>query len=157
MSQTSHITPEGYQRFSDELNALWTVERPRVVQEVHDAAAMGDRSENAEYIYGKRRLREIDRRMRYLSTLLDRVKVVDPSKVKSDKIQFGATVRLEDENQQERSYQLVGIDEVDVKRGRISVASPMGKALLGKKPGDIASVKRPAGDLEVEIITIEYI
>ena len=157
MSQTSHITPEGYQRFSDELNALWTVERPRVVQEVHDAAAMGDRSENAEYIYGKRRLREIDRRMRYLSTLLDRVKVVDPSKVKSDKIQFGATVRLEDENQQERSYQLVGIDEVDVKRGRISVASPMGKALLGKKPGDIASVKRPAGDLEIEIIEIEYI
>ena len=157
MSQTSHITPEGYQRFSDELNELWTVERPRVVQEVHDAAAMGDRSENAEYIYGKRRLREIDRRMRYLSTLLDRVSVVDPSKVKSDKIQFGATVRLEDENQQERSYQLVGIDEVDVKRGRISVASPMGKALLGKKPGDIASVKRPAGELEVEIIAIEYI
>lgn len=157
MSQTSHITPEGYQRFSDELNELWTVERPRVVQEVHDAAAMGDRSENAEYIYGKRRLREIDRRMRYLSTLLDRVSVVDPSKVKSDKIQFGATVRLEDENQQERSYQLVGIDEVDVKRGRISVASPMGKALLGKKPGDITSVKRPAGELEVEIIAIEYI
>ena len=156
MSPTSHITPEGYQRFSDELNQLWTSERPRVVQEVADAAAMGDRSENAEYIYGKRRLREIDRRMRYLSTLLDRVSVVDPAKITSDVVQFGATVTIQDEDEQTRVYQLVGVDEVDVKRGRISVASPMGKALLGKKEGDITSVKRPAGDLEVELVSIEY-
>jgi transcription elongation factor GreB len=157
MSETSHITPEGYQRFSDELDALWRVERPRVVQEVADAAAMGDRSENAEYIYGKRRLREIDRRMRYLSTLLDRVSVVDPSLIKSEKVQFGATVTMADENERTRSFQLIGVDEVDVKLGRISVASPMGKALLGKNVGDVVVVKRPAGDLEVEITAIKYV
>ena len=156
MNGTSQITPEGYQRFSDELNELWTVERPRVVQEVADAAAMGDRSENAEYIYGKRRLREIDRRMRFLSTLLDRVKVVDPAKIISDKVQFGATVTIEDENAEKRTYQLVGVDEVDVKRGRISMVSPMGKALLGREVGDVSSVKRPAGILEIEVVRIEY-
>ena len=156
MNGTSQITPEGYQRFSDELNELWTVERPRVVQEVADAAAMGDRSENAEYIYGKRRLREIDRRMRFLSTLLDRVKVVDPARIKSEKIQFGATVTIEDENGEKRTYQLVGVDEVDVKRGRISMVSPMGKALIGRVVGDVTTVKRPAGILEVEVTQIEY-
>ena len=156
MNGTSQITPEGYQRFSDELNELWTVERPRVVQEVADAAAMGDRSENAEYIYGKRRLREIDRRMRFLSTLLDRVKVVDPARIKSEKIQFGATVTIEDESGEKRTYQLVGVDEVDVKRGRISMVSPMGKALIGRVVGDVTTVKRPAGILEVEVTQIEY-
>jgi len=157
MSETNHITPSGYQKFSDELDKLWRVERPRVVQEVADAAAMGDRSENAEYIYGKRRLREIDRRMRYLSTLLDRVTVVDPSSINSDRVQFGATVTVHDEDNSARTYQMVGVDEVDVKLGRISVASPMGKALLGKLKGDVVIVKRPAGELEVEITAIKYV
>ena len=157
MSETSHITPGGYQGYCDELDRLWRVERPRVVQEVADAAAQGDRSDNAEYKYGKQRLREIDRRMRFLSTLLDRVVVIDPSTIKSDRVQFGATVTVEDEAALSKTYQLVGVDEVEVKQGRISVASPMGKALLGKVKNDVVVVKRPAGEIEIEITEIKYI
>lgn len=156
MSETRHITPEGYERYAKEMDELWRVERRRIVQEVADAAALGDRSDNAEYKYGKQRLREIDRRMRFLSKLIDNVVVVDPSKVQSDKVEFGATVHMDHEDGKQRTYQIVGVDEVDAKAGRISNRSPMGRALMGKRVGDFATIKRPAGDLEVEITAIEY-
>ena len=157
MSETKPITPAGYDRLNEELNDLWRHERPKVVQEVADAAAHGDRSENAEYKYGKRRLREIDRRMRYLSGLLDKLEVIDPSTVVSDRVQFGATVRIIDAEDRERTYQIVGVEEVDVKAGKISIASPMGRALLNKRVGDIAVIQRPAGDLDVEIVELRYV
>lgn len=150
------ITPAGYRRFEDELHELWRTERPKVVQEVSDAAAHGDRSENAEYKYGKRRLREIDRRIEYLSKQLERFQIVDPKTVKSDRVSFGATVEVEDAEGRRRVYQIVGEEEADVKIGRISMASPYGKALYGKQVGDVVVVSRPAGELELEIKGLRY-
>ena len=157
MAAKHPITPAGYQRLADEQQRLWHSDRPKIVNEVADAAAHGDRSENAEYIYGKKKLREIDKRMRYLSQRLDKLTIVEPSKVRSDRIEFGATVDMEDADGKRKTYQLVGVDEVDVKAGRVSIASPIGKALLDKKVGDIATVHRPAGELEVEILAIRYV
>jgi transcription elongation factor GreB len=153
---TRPITPQGFKRYQDELHELWHVERPKIVQEVSDAAALGDRSENAEYIYGKRKLREIDRRIRFLSELMDELVVVDPKEVRADRVKFGATVVVEDEDGAERTYQIVGADEVDAKNGRISSDSPIGKALLNKKPGDAVLVHRPAGEIELSIVDIRY-
>jgi transcription elongation factor GreB len=150
------ITPAGYQKLQDELQQLWHQERPRVVQEVSDAAALGDRSENAEYTYGKKRLREIDRRIRFLSGLVEKLTVVDPRANGSDRVRFGATVVLEDEDGKTRTYQLVGEDEIDAKAGRISMNSPMGKALFGRKVGDDVVVTRPAGDLELVLTDLRY-
>lgn len=150
------ITPAGYRRFEDELHELWHTERPKVVQEVSEAAAHGDRSENAEYKYGKRRLREIDRRVEYLSKQLERFEIIDPKTVKSDRVAFGATVEVTGEDGKRRVYQLVGEEEADVKNGRISMASPYGKALYGKKVGDVVVVSRPAGELELEIKALRY-
>ncbi len=151
------ITPAGYQKLQDELQTLWHQDRPKVVQEVSDAAALGDRSENAEYVYGKKRLREIDKRIRFLSQLIEKLTVVDPRTNVSDRVRFGATVELEDEDGKQRTYQIVGEDEVDAKAGRISMHSPMGKALLGKKVGDDAVVSRPAGDIELVITALRYV
>ncbi|HVY49600.1 MAG TPA: transcription elongation factor GreB [Minicystis sp.] len=156
MSDPNYITPEGARRLSEELGQLRSVERPRVVQEVADAAAQGDRSENAEYIYGKKRLREIDRRMRFLTKRLESAVVVDPAAQKGDKIFFGATVELEDEDGGRVAYTIVGEDETDGKRGRISWRSPVGRALLGKRPGDAVLVRRPAGDLELTVLVVRY-
>ena len=150
------ITPAGFQRFRSELERLWHEDRPRVVQEVADAAAHGDRSENAEYIYGKKKLREIDRRIGYLSDLLDKLEVVEPASMKADHVRFGATVEIEDEEGRRKTYQLVGEDEVEAGEGRISMKSPVGKALLRKKVGDTAVIVRPAGEIEVEIKAIRY-
>jgi transcription elongation factor GreB len=150
------ITPRGYERLQSELNRLWHEERPRIVQEVSDAAAQGDRSENAEYIYGKRKLREIDRRIGYLTTLLERLEIVDPKSNAAKKVKFGATVVVEDEEGKQRTYRLVGEDEVDAKLGEISMASPIGKALLGRAVGDGVTVKRPAGELELVIVELRY-
>ncbi len=150
------ITPAGYRRFELEAQTLWREERPKVVQEVSDAAAQGDRSENAEYLYGKKRLREIDRRVKYLTELMKRLTVVDPAKNKKSTVDFGATVEVEDEDGKKRTYQIVGEDEVDAKLGRISMHSPMGKALLNRKVGDDAYVSRPAGDLELIITALRY-
>jgi transcription elongation factor GreB len=157
MSKKDPITPEGHARFQAELERLWREERPKIVNEVADAAALGDRSENAEYIYGKKRLREIDRRMRYLNGLLERVRIVDPKTVSSDRVEFGATVTIEDEEGRRRTYQIVGVEEVDAKEGRISSKSPVGKALMNKKVGDIVVVERPIGDLEMELVDIRYV
>ncbi len=150
------ITPQGYAKFEKELQQLWHVDRPKIVEEVADAAAMGDRSENAEYIFGKKKLREIDRRMKYLSDLLDKLTVIDPTQQKKSTVDFGATVDVEDENGVKKTYSIVGEDEVDAKRGRISMKSPVGRALVGKRPGDAVLVDRPAGEIELEVIRLRY-
>jgi transcription elongation factor GreB len=151
-----YITPEGYRRLQDELVQLWRVERPKVTAEVSAAAAQGDRSENAEYTYGKRRLREIDRRVRYLGKLLDRLTVVEPSKAQNGRVFFGATVTVEDEDGERATYKIVGPDEFDVKAGKISIDSPLAKALLGKHLDDEVTVQRPKGPVDVTVVEIRY-
>jgi transcription elongation factor GreB len=152
----NYITPEGARRLSEELSRLCSIERPKTVQEVADAAAQGDRSENAEYIYGKKRLREIDRRIQYLTKRLDHAELVDPKLQRGDKIFFGATVELEDEEGARSTFVIVGEDEIDSASGRISWRSPVGRALLGKRPGDVVTVRRPAGEIELEILSVRY-
>ncbi len=154
----TYITARGAQALSRELAHLATHERPRVVQEVAEAAAQGDRSENAEYIYGKKRLREIDRRLRFLTKRLDDAHVVDVTQAPpaSDKVYFGAIVCVEDEDGEERVYQLVGPDETDPERGQVSYQSPIGRALLQKTVGDTVSFSRPAGHVELTIVSVEY-
>lgn len=138
----------------DELKKLIEGDRPRVVQEVADAAAQGDRSENAEYIYGKKRLREIDRRIHFLTKRLDSAVVVRKEETRRDIVVFGATVEVEDEDGKRNRYTLVGADESDPARGKLSFKSPVGRALLKKKVGDVVTVTRPAGEIELEIIAI---
>ncbi len=151
-----YITRQGFQALQAELEKLWKVERPRVTAEVSAAAALGDRSENAEYIYGKKKLREIDRRVRYLTKRLESLTVVEPSKEQEGKVFFGAWVTIEDEDGVESTYQIVGPDEFDIKARKISMESPMAKALLGKREGDSAVVQRPKGEVEVTITRIKY-
>ncbi len=155
--EPNYITPEGAKKLSEELGRLRSVERPKTVQEVADAAAQGDRSENAEYIYGKKKLREIDRRMHYLTKRLESAVVVNPKEQRGEKIFFGATVELEEETGTKRTYRIVGEDEIDSNAGQISWRSPLGRALLGKKAGDVITVRRPVGDLELEIISVRYL
>jgi len=152
----NYITPAGVAMLQAELKQLVAEERPKTVEEVRVAAAHGDRSENAEYKYGKLRLRDIDRRIRFLNKRLDSVVVVTPSEQSGDAVLFGATVTVEDEEARRRSYQLVGEDESEPDRGRISWRSPVGYALLNKRVGEIVTVRRPAGELELEILAIEY-
>jgi transcription elongation factor GreB len=156
MGNPNYITPEGARKLSEELVRLRTVERPRTVQEVADAAAQGDRSENAEYIYGKKRLREIDRRLNYLAKRLDDAVVVDPRQQRGDKVFFGAVVEVEDEAGARSTYTIVGEDETDSAVGRISWRSPVGRALLGKRAGDVVVVRRPAGEVEIEVLAVRY-
>jgi transcription elongation factor GreB len=151
-----HITPEGAKKLQQELEQLWRVERPRVTREVAAAAALGDRSENAEYIYGKKRLREIDRRIEFLRKRFDMLVVVQPGLVARDKVFFGAWVRLEDEAGTELCYRLVGPDESDVDRGLISIESPVGRTLVGKSAGDEIVVDRPAGRARYTLLEIRY-
>jgi transcription elongation factor GreB len=154
--EPNYITPAGARRLSEELSRLRSIERPRIVQEVADAAAQGDRSENAEYIYGKRKLREIDRRMRYLTKRLERAVVIDPRQPRGEKIFFGATVEIEDEAAVRTTYQIVGEDEIDSDANKISWRSPVGRALLGRSAGDVVTVRRPAGEVELEIVAVRY-
>jgi transcription elongation factor GreB len=156
VSDPNYITPEGARRLSEELVRLRDVERRKTVKEVTEAAAHGDRSENAEYIYGKRRLREIDRRLNFLAKRLDKAVVVDPKEQRGDKIFFGATVELEDEAGARSVYVIVGEDEIDTAGGRISWRSPVGRALLGKRAGEVVVVRRPAGETELEILAVRY-
>ncbi len=151
------ITLEGYKAIQDEIDHLWHEERPFMVQQVADAAALGDRSENAEYIYGKKRLRQIDSRIRYLTRKVDGVIVMDPSKARDwDDVRFGAQVRVEQDDGEERLWRLVDKAESDPKRGRISVQSPVGQALMGRKVGDVVVVNLPRGAVEMEILEIRY-
>ena len=155
-AQSAYITPEGVERLREELRYLWKVERPRVTKAVTAAAAEGDRSENAEYIYGKKRLREIDSRVRFLVKRLDSLTVVENRVGPCDTIYFGAWVRLEDEEGEEVVYRVVGPDEFDPKLGWISMDAPMGRALLGKKEGEEILVKRPVGDAHYTVVEISY-
>jgi len=156
MAEKNYITPDGYKKLVDELTELATVERPKVVREVSDAAAEGDRSENAAYIYGKRRLREIDRRMGFLQRRLEHVQVVKAEEQQKDKVRFGAYVTIEDEEGEERVFHIVGVDEVDAKNGQISWKSPVGRALLGKKVDDEVRVRWDAGERELIVVDITY-
>ena len=156
MESKRYITPRGFRALQGELERLWREERPRVTREVAEAAAQGDRSENAEYIYGKKRLREIDRRIEQLSKLLDALTVVRPDPQRSDRVYFGAWVSIEDEAGSVSKYQLVGPDEFDVAAGRISIDSPLGRALLGRTEGDEFVVERPRGRARYAVIGIRY-
>jgi transcription elongation factor GreB len=152
----SYITPEGFRKLQEELEHLWKVERPKVTSEVSEAAALGDRSENAEYIYGKKRLREIDRRLRFLSKRLDELTVVRPSAEQEGRVYFGAWVTLEDESGNATEYRLVGPDESDAAAGRISIASPLGRSLVGREVGDEFVLRRPAGQATLRVVAIRY-
>ncbi len=155
-SGSAYITRAGYERLRAELDLLWHGERPKVTSEVQTAAAMGDRSENAEYIYGKKRLREIDSRIRFLSKRLEALSVVEGPPAVSDRIFFGAWASIEDEDGVVQEWRIVGPDESDSSRGYISVASPLARALLGKRQGDDALVHRPTGPVEVTVVGIRY-
>jgi transcription elongation factor GreB len=153
----NYITPAGFKRLKDEALHLLDKERPELVKVIHWAASNGDRSENADYIYGKRRLREIDRRIRFLTKRLDAAVVVNPAgREDTDQVFFGATVTVLDQNGAEKTYSIVGIDEADGSRGRISWISPLAKALTKAREGDTVTVRTPGGDESLEIVGIEY-
>ncbi|MDN3652987.1 transcription elongation factor GreB [Thalassotalea ponticola] len=156
MSRSNYITRAGWQRLDDELKFLWKQERPQVTKAVSEAAALGDRSENAEYIYGKKRLREIDRRIRFLSKRLDQLTIVYPEQQQQGKVFFGASVKIIDEQDREFEYRIVGPDEWDVSKGEISIDSPVARALLGKQAGDEVVVNTPDGERFLEIVDIYY-
>jgi transcription elongation factor GreB len=151
-----YITPRGYRALQAELERLWREERPRVTREVSEAAAQGDRSENAEYIYGKKRLREIDRRIEFLGKRLEELTVVPPRADQPERVYFGAWVVVEDEDGTVSKYQVVGPDEFDVAAGRVSMESPLGRALLGRGTGDAVTVERPKGAVTYTVIEIRY-
>ncbi len=153
----SYITRAGYQRLRDEHHRLVTVDRPRATDAVTEAAAHGDRSENAEYIYGKKKLRELDRRIRFLEQRLGKAKIVDTLTQDRSRVCFGATVTLEDgDDGEEKVWILVGEDETDVKRRRISWKSPVGNALMGRRVGDTISVVTPGGRREFDLVGVDY-
>jgi len=156
--KSNYITPEGFFALQQELDRLWRVERPKVAEAVAVAAAMGDRSENADYQYGKRRLREIDHRVEYLDRRLKVLHVVDLAapRIEAEKVSFGAWVKLEDPQGEVVVYRIVGPDEFDVQAGKISMDSPMGRALLKKAEGDTVVVRRPKGDAEYAILEVSY-
>lgn len=154
----NYITPQGAQRLKDEYNQLFHKERPRVVEVVSWAASNGDRSENADYQYGKKRLREIDKRLKFLIDRLDAVEVVQVDEIKSDRIVFGATVTYTNEDEEAITYQIVGEDEFDIKNNKISWRSPLATALLGKKKGEEFRFQKPNGEEEFfNIVEVKYI
>ena len=156
-NQPNYITPAGYRRLREEYEALFGIERPKLVETISWAAGNGDRSENGDYIYGRKRLREIDRRIDWLSKRMGQAKVLDPShQPDRDRVYFGATVTLIDEDGAERAVTLVGEDEADAGSGLISWNSPMARAIRGAAVGDARRVKLPAGERELEIVSISY-
>ncbi len=153
---SAYITPEGEQALRAELHQLWKVERPVVTQTVHEAAKNGDRSENGDYIYGKRRLREIDSRVRFLNKRLDELTVVDRPPADTDKVYFGAWVAVENDAGAEQRWRIVGPDEFDLGAGRLSIDSPLARALLGKRLDDEVSVSSPKGVQQLRITDLRY-
>jgi transcription elongation factor GreB len=151
----SYITPGGRRRIEGEIERLGE-ERVKVVKTTADAAAEGDRSENAEYIYGKRRMRQIDSRMRYLRKILERSAVIDPAIDRGDRVYFGATVTLEDDDGQRVSYAIVGEHETDAEAGRISFRSPIGAALLKKEVDDVVRITTPRGTRQYTVVEVSY-
>ena len=156
MAKSNYITRQGWNALDQELKFLWKEERPRVTQAVSDAAALGDRSENAEYIYGKRRLREIDRRVRFLTKRLEALQIVDYHPKQEQKVFFGAWVELEEENGEIKQYRLVGSDEFDPVKNWISIDSPVARALIGKEVDDEVKVETPSGRVTLYINQIWY-
>ena len=153
----NYITPEGLRRLQDELRQLKTVERPKVVEIVSWAAGNGDRSENGDYLYGKKRLREIDRRIRFLLKRLEIAEPVDPALQKNrDQVFFGATVTYADENDRERTVRIVGIDEARLEQGEVSWISPVARALMKAREGDVVILRTPHGPEEIEVVKIAY-
>jgi transcription elongation factor GreB len=156
IARSAYITRAGYERLRAEYQQLWGVRRPEVVRALAAAAAEGDRSENAEYIYRKKELRELDRRVRYLQQRLPELKVVDRPPADASRIFFGARVELRDSENAPRRYRIVGADEIDFEPGYISVDSPMARALLKKKTGDVIALKLPVGEREFEVVSVAY-
>jgi len=152
----NYITPGGFRRLQEELARLWKVERPTVVTTVAWAAGNGDRSENGDYIYGKKRLREIDRRIRYLSKCLDRATVVDNSGKTDPRVHFGATVTIRYHTGAEREVTIVGVDELDASDARVSWRSPLAMALLTARVGDTVALRAPRGTEHLEIVAVRY-
>jgi transcription elongation factor GreB len=153
----NYMTPRGFQRLHEELRKLLRVERPKVVEVVSWAASNGDRSENGDYIYGKRRLREIDRRIRFLSKRLEIAEVVDPAhQVRREQVFFGATVTYAREDGEERTITIIGADEADMERGEVTWVSPIARALRLAREGDLVRLATPAGVEEIEVVTIRY-
>jgi transcription elongation factor GreB len=151
------ITPEGFRRLKAEYDELFSVERPKIVEVVSWAASLGDRSENADYLYGKKRLREIDRRLAFLARIMKAAKVVDPAEQLSrDQVRFGATVELADEDDNRRTLTIVGDDEADASAGRIGWNAPLARALIGAKVGEERTVRLPAGEKSYEVMSIRY-
>ena len=151
-----YITAEGHARMKAEFEQIWRVRRPEVVRALSAAAAEGDRSENAEYIYRKKELREIDARLKYLTLRLEELKVVDRAPGDGSRVFFAAWVDVSDDNGDVKTYRIVGSDEVDTSRGWISLDSPVARALLGKKEGDVVQVMLPGGESELELVAIRY-
>ena len=156
MRLPNYITPVGYERIRRELEWLEKEERPRIVAEVAYAASLGDRSENAEYIYGKKRLRQIDSRRRFLIKRMEMARLANPADIQAEEVRFGATVTIEDEDGNERVWKLYGEDEVDVDAGVISWKSPIARAMMGKTEGDDFTVNAPAGKRTYELIEVRY-
>jgi transcription elongation factor GreB len=151
----NYISPAGYARLKAELKQRVEAERPEVVKTVAWAASLGDRSENADYLYGKRRLREIDRRVRFLIKRLEAAEVVDAAGRQTDQVFFGATVTIRS-GQKERQITIVGVDEVEAEKGRVSWVSPIAKALLKARAGDVVTLRSPAGEEKIEILDVRY-
>lgn len=155
--EPNYITRQGAIRLQEELLNLRTKARPKVVQDVADAAAQGDRSENAEYIYGKKKLREIDRRIHFLTKRLESARIVEPTdRPDATRVFFGATIEIEDEDGKVSTYTIVGQDEIDTARGRISYKSPLARTLLKRRAGDSFVFRKPAGEVELTILSIRY-
>jgi len=156
----NYITPGGFRRLQEELARLWKVERPPIVTTVAWAAGNGDRSENGDYIYGKKRLREIDRRIRFLIKRLDAAEVVDPAAPRDEEtagqVFFGATIDVRNARGEPRTVSIVGVDEIDTARGYISWVSPMARALLKAREGDTVTLRTPGGAEEIDIVEVRY-
>lgn len=152
------MTRRGYQRLAEEHRKILEEERPKIVQGVADAAAEGDRSENAEYIYGRKKLREIDKKLRYLTELIDGVNIIDPEFIRSERVEFGAKVTIQDDKGHRKSWTIVGVGEADVAEATISWQSPLARALFGKKAGDYVEIEKPSGAIDgYEILAVTYV
>jgi transcription elongation factor GreA len=157
MSDSIPMTPEGLKKLKEELKHLKTVERPKNIKDIETARAHGDISENAEYHAAKERQSHLAGRIAELEDIISRAQVIEPSTLEHEKIHFGATVSLENSDTgEEVTYQIVGIHESDVKQGKISVASPLAKSLIGKEAGDMVEIKKPAGVAQYEVLSVEY-
>jgi len=152
----SYISPAGHRKIVDEFNWLMKTERPRITAEVSYAASLGDRSENSEYLYGKKRLREIDGRLRFLGKRLEVLQVVDPTELSGDIVRFGATVDIEDEDGDTQTWTILGEDEVDTDKHVLSYMAPLGRALMGKREGDDVSFESPRGTRQISIVSVRF-